>query len=91
VSSEPGAGQWRNIAAHTALIPDDEKGAVFAPAAAAKLLKSFQIDDEPTANRIPISDLHPVIRLAESALYEGQNIVQNFLRASLERARRIVK
>jgi transcriptional regulator with XRE-family HTH domain len=83
--------RWRNIAAHTALIPDDEQGAVFAPAAAAKVLKSFQIDDEAIANRVPISDLNPIIRLAESALYEGQNIVQNFLRANVERAKRLVK
>jgi len=83
--------RWRNIAAHTALIPDDRQGAVFAPAAAAKLLRSFQIEDEPIASRIPISDLRPVINLAETALYEGQNIVQNFLRANAERARRFTK
>lgn len=78
----------RNIAAHTALIPDDKHGAVFAPAAAAKLLKSLQIDEEPFANRIPISDLKLVIKLAESALYEGQNIIQNFLRVNSGRRKR---
>jgi transcriptional regulator with XRE-family HTH domain len=83
--------RWRNIAAHTALIPDDEQGAVFAPAAAAKLLRSFQVDEEPLASRVPISDLRPIIKLAESALYEGQNIVQNFLKANAERARRFGK
>jgi transcriptional regulator with XRE-family HTH domain len=83
--------KWRNIAAHTALIPDDEHGAVFAPAAAAKLLKSLQIEDEPTAQRIPISDLKPIIKLAESALYEGQNIIENFVQVNAERVRRYGK
>lgn len=83
--------KWRNIAAHTALIPDDEHGAVFAPAAAAKLLKSLQIEDEPAAQRIPIADLKPIIKLAESALYEGQNIIENFVRVNSERVRRYGK
>jgi len=83
--------KWRNIAAHTALILDDEHGAVFAPAAAAKLLKSLQIEEEPIANRIPISDLKPIIKLAESALYEGQNIIQNFLKLNAERLKRFGK
>jgi transcriptional regulator with XRE-family HTH domain len=83
--------KWRNIAAHTALIPDDEHGAVFAPAAAAKLLKSLQIEDEPTAQRIPISDLKPIIKLAESALFEGQNIIENFVQVNAERVRRYGK
>lgn len=80
--------RWRNIAAHTALIPDDEHEAVFAPAAAAKLLKSLQIEEEPIANRVPISDLKPIIKLAELALYEGENIIQNFHNANAERRRR---
>jgi transcriptional regulator with XRE-family HTH domain len=83
--------KWRNIAAHTALIPDDEHGAVFAPAAAAKLLRSLQIEEEPIANRIPVSDLKPIIKLAEKALYEGQNIIQNFVRLNAERLRRFGK
>lgn len=83
--------KWRNIAAHTALIPDDEHGAVFAPAAAAKLLKSLQIEDEPAAQKIPIADLKPIIKLAESALYEGQNIIENFVRVNSERVRRYGK
>lgn len=80
--------KWRNIAAHTALIPDDEHGAVFAPAAAAKLLKSLQIEEEAVASRIPVSDLKPIIKLAESALYDGQNIIQNFVKVNAERLRR---
>jgi hypothetical protein len=83
--------RWRNIAAHTALIPDEEQGAVFAPAAAAKLLRSFQIDEKPIANRIPVSDLKPVIKLAESALYDGQNIVKNFVNLNAERTKRFGK
>ncbi|MGA8079846.1 MAG: helix-turn-helix transcriptional regulator [Xanthobacteraceae bacterium] len=81
--------KWRNIAAHTALIPDENHGAVFAPAAAAKLLKSLQIEEEPVTNRTPISDLKLIITLAESALYEGQNIIQNFVRVNAERVRRL--
>jgi transcriptional regulator with XRE-family HTH domain len=83
--------RWRNIAAHTALIPDDKHGAVFAPAAAAKLLKSLQVGEEPAANRIPVSDLKPVVKLAESALYEGQNIIKNFLKVNAEQRRRFSK
>jgi hypothetical protein len=83
--------KWRNIAAHTMLIHDDEHGAIFAPAAAAKLLRSLQIDEEPIANRIPISDLKPIIKLAEKALYEGQNIIQNFLKLNGERLKRFGK
>jgi transcriptional regulator with XRE-family HTH domain len=83
--------KWRNIAAHTALIPDDKDGAVFAPAAAAKLLKSFQVDEEPVANRTPISDLKPIIKLAESALYDGQKILLNFVKVNEERVRRFGK
>jgi hypothetical protein len=80
--------RWRNIAAHTALIPHDEHGAAFAPAAAAKLLKSFQIGDEAPTTRIPVSDLKPIIRLAESALYEGEQILKNFRKINAERIKR---
>jgi transcriptional regulator with XRE-family HTH domain len=83
--------RWRNIAAHTALIHDKEHGAVFAPAAAAKLLRSFQIEDEAIAKRIPVSDLKPIIKLAESALYDGEVIIQNFRNANAERSRRFAK
>src|SRR5450631_425168 len=65
--------KWRNIACHTPLIPDARHGAVFAPSAAAKLLKSLQLGKDPTAKRTPIGDLESAIKLGESALGDGQN------------------
>ncbi|MGH6842666.1 MAG: helix-turn-helix transcriptional regulator, partial [Methylocella sp.] len=41
--------KWRNIACHAPLIPDEKHGAVFAPTAAAKLLKSLQLGKDPVA------------------------------------------
>ena len=80
--------EWRNIACHTALIPDDTHGAVFAPAAAAKLLRSMQIGEDPTARRIPITDLKSATAVGELALGEGQNLIENFQRFNAERIRR---
>jgi len=82
---------WRNIACHTALIPDEKHGAVFAPAAAAKLLKNLQLGESPTAKRIPIGDLPPKIRLGEKALFDGQELLQNFERLNAERTKRFAK
>ncbi|HML07565.1 MAG TPA: helix-turn-helix transcriptional regulator [Xanthobacteraceae bacterium] len=83
--------KWRNIAAHTALIPDEEHGAVFAPAAAAKLLKSLQITEDAIVNRTPIGDLKLIIKLAESALYDGEVILQNFRKVNTEWKKRFGK
>jgi transcriptional regulator with XRE-family HTH domain len=82
---------WRNIACHTVLIPDEKHGAVFAVAAAAKLLKSLQLGEHSTAKMIPITDLTPNIRLGESALFDGQNILCNFRRLNAERVKRFPK
>jgi DNA-binding XRE family transcriptional regulator len=79
---------WRNIACHTALIPDKEHGAVFAPAAAAKLLKNLQLGENPTSKQIPIAEFTPKIKLGESALFEGQVLIQNFERMNAERLKR---
>jgi hypothetical protein len=83
--------KWRNIACHTALIPDTDHGAVFAPAAAAKLLKSLQLSDNPTARRIPVSEVEQAIRIGESALGAGQNIIENFQKANAARVQRFGK
>ena len=83
--------KWRNIACHTPLIPDDNHGAVFAPTAAARLLKNLQLDEHPTAKRTPISDLAPAIKLGESALFDGVVLIQNFQKANVERAGRYGK
>jgi transcriptional regulator with XRE-family HTH domain len=83
--------KWRNIACHTPLIPDEKYGAVFAPAAAAKLLKSLQLGKEPTTKRTPIAELKSAISLAESALGDGQNIIQNFQKMNAERVKRFGK
>ena len=80
--------EWRNLACHTALIPDNEHGAVFAPASAATLLKSIKIGEEPTANRVPVADLKSAISLGESALGDGQNLVENFKKFNAERIKR---
>ena len=83
--------RWRNIACHTPLIPDEKDGAVFAPAAATKLLKSITIGEVPTSNRIPISTLTQEIQRGEKALYDGQEIVRNFKRLNRERQIRFGK
>ncbi|HKN28894.1 MAG TPA: helix-turn-helix domain-containing protein [Roseiarcus sp.] len=80
--------KWRNIACHTPLIPDDKHGAIFAPTAAAKLLKNLQLGGHATGKRIPISDLKPQINLGESALFDGQELIQNFRRMNAERIKR---
>lgn len=78
----------RNIACHTVLIPDDTYGAVFVPTAAAKLLKSLRLEENPVVERTPIGKLQQQIKLAESALFEGQELIQNFARANAERTKR---
>jgi transcriptional regulator with XRE-family HTH domain len=80
--------EWRDFACHTALIPDNKHGAVFAPASAATLLKSIKIGEEPTANRVPIAELKSAIALGESALGDGQNLVENFKKFNVERVKR---
>jgi DNA-binding XRE family transcriptional regulator len=80
--------KWRNVACHTVLIPDEKHGAVFAATAAAKLLKDLQIGEQPTTKKTPISDLEAAIRLAESALFDGTEIIQNFRKVNAERIKR---
>jgi hypothetical protein len=79
--------KWRNLACHTPLIPDPKHGAVFAPAAAAKLLKTLRLE-ESSVERTPVSKLRDAIALAERALGEGQNVIQNFQRLNAERDNR---
>jgi len=81
--------KYRNIACHTPLIPDEKNGAVFAPAAAARLLKSLTISDPREIERLPINDLLPEIRRGEEALYDGVVIINNFAAANRERQRRM--
>jgi hypothetical protein len=83
--------RWRNVACHTVLIPDSTHGAVFAPAAAAKLLKSLQVGDELTISRIPIADLKSAITLSESALGDGENLIENFQKVNAARVARFGK
>jgi len=83
--------RWRNIACHTALIPDSTHGAVFAPAAAAKLLKSLQFGDKPTSRRIPIAEIAAATKIAERALGDGQNIIENFQRLNVARLKKFGK
>jgi hypothetical protein len=82
--------KWRNIACHTPLIPDNKHGAIFAPAAAARLLKHLD-PAEPTANRIPIADVKSAITLGESALGEGENLINNFKKMNDARVKRFGK
>lgn len=80
--------KWRNFACHTVLIPDDKLRAVFVPTAAAKLLKSIRPSESQIVEKTPIAALDPILRLGESALYEGQMLIQNFRLVTEELARR---
>src|ERR1051325_1664142 len=83
--------KWRNIACHTALIPDQDYGAVFAPAAAAKLLKGLQLTEKTSTQRIPVAELEQAIKVGESALGAGQDIIENFQRLNTVRVLRFGK
>jgi transcriptional regulator with XRE-family HTH domain len=82
--------KWRNIACHTPLIPDSKHGAVFAPTAAAKLLKNLDLQ-EPTSRRIPVAELESAIKLGSSALGDGENLIENFKKMNDARAIRLGK
>jgi len=79
--------KWRNLACHTPLIPDEKHDAVFAPAAAAKLLKNLKLEN-PTADRTPIGKIKDAIAMGERALGEGQTIIHNFQKLNSEREKR---
>jgi len=83
--------KWRNIVSHTPLIPDDKHGAIFMPTAAAKLLKNLQLGEHPSAKRIPISDVKAQIKIGESSLFAGQELLLNFKRMNEERRKRYGK
>jgi transcriptional regulator with XRE-family HTH domain len=80
--------EWRGIACHTALIPDEAHGAVFTPTAATALLKTLQIGEHPAVRRIPIGELQLAIGLGELALGEGKSLIENFQRFNIERIKR---
>lgn len=82
--------KWRNIACHTPLIPDAKHGAVFAPTAAAKLLKNLDVQD-PTSRRIPYSEMKAAIELGGAALGAGENLIENFKKMNEARATRYGK
>jgi transcriptional regulator with XRE-family HTH domain len=79
---------WRNIACRTALITDKEHGAVFVPAAAAKLLQHLHLGENPTSEKIPIAELTSKIKLGESAMSEGQLLIYNFEKMNAARLER---
>jgi hypothetical protein len=54
-------------------------------------MKNLQLDEHPTAKRTPITELRTAIKLGESALFEGLELIQNFQRANDERAKRYGK
>ena len=82
--------KWRNIACHTPLIPDAKHGAVFAPTAAAKLLKNLDVLD-PTSRRIPYGELKVIIELGGLALGAGENLIETFKKVNEARATRYGK
>jgi hypothetical protein len=82
--------KWRNIACHTPLIPDSKHGAVFAPTAAAKLLKNLDVQ-ESTSRRIPVGELKSAIELGSSALGDGENLIENFKKMNAARVSRFGK
>ena len=83
--------KWRNIACHNPLIPDNKAGAVFIPTAAARILNSLKLNKPPDARRIPIADVIPEIKGGESALFDGQLIIQSLQAANAERKQRFGK
>jgi hypothetical protein len=54
-------------------------------------MKNLQLGDHPTDKRTAIADLKPAIRLGESALFDGMELIRNFQQANAERARRYDK
>jgi transcriptional regulator with XRE-family HTH domain len=82
--------KWRNIACHTPLVPDSNHGAVFAPTAAAKLLKDLDLQ-APTSTRIPVAELNSAIEVGSLALGDGENLIENFKKANQARAIRFGK
>lgn len=80
--------KWRNIACHNVLVPDDKHGAVFAPVAAAKLLKNLELGENPGVKKVPIGDLASKIKLGEAALAGGEALIENFARMNVERMKR---
>jgi hypothetical protein len=82
--------KWRNIACHTPLIPDAKHGAVFAPTAAAKLLKTLDVQD-PISRRIPYAELKAALELGGTALGAGENLIENFKKMNDARFKRFGK
>ncbi|MGA3301802.1 MAG: helix-turn-helix domain-containing protein [Methylovirgula sp.] len=79
---------WRNIACHNVLVPDEKHVAVFAPTAAARLMKNLLLGENQGVKKIPVKELIAKLTLGESALASGENLIVNFTRMNLERIRR---
>jgi transcriptional regulator with XRE-family HTH domain len=83
--------KWRNLACHTVLIPDDRHDAVFVPTAAAKLLNTLELGEEPSTKRTPIADVKAAIKTGEIALGDGLNLIENFTKMNTMRVKRFGK
>jgi hypothetical protein len=76
----------RNVVCHSQMIRDRKKF-VFTSSQAAKLFKGLKLEGVPTVERISLKSIVDVIPLAEQALGDGVNLIENFqrMRAELER------
>lgn len=57
----------------------------------ATLLKSLQLDEAPTSQRILVAGVEAAINVAEHALREGQNGIENFRRLNAARVNKFGK
>jgi hypothetical protein len=69
----------RNAVCHTVLIRKGD-GFEFAPAAAAKLLKSINPQSSATFERLSLGAVTDAIALGEKALGGGENLISNFVK-----------
>jgi hypothetical protein len=76
----------RNIACHTPAVLHEGVWS-FRPSAAAKLLKNLDIDAK-TLRNSSLNDLKIAIATAETALAEGNTLIENFQRTNAELNRR---
>ncbi|MDB5596248.1 MAG: hypothetical protein JWM36_3209 [Hyphomicrobiales bacterium] len=76
----------RNVAAHS-LLEIDRGKAVLTSTAAAKLFKSIDLQKK-TVEKVALSHLEDGIRIAETTLHTGENVIANFEKADAEFKRR---
>jgi hypothetical protein len=73
----------RNIVCHSPLIKN-ERGFEFAPPAASKILKSFDLTQPSLYRRAGLKQVEDAISITEGALGDGENILHNFAKVTTE-------